>query len=115
MLIGVKPTENVAVSAFKEAEPACKRDNPEILIFCNRSESVNKLYLNNMCFSLNDFFFGININNKAQEEAENQNRRPDETVNSDIKEIIRSRYRFAEQGNDCAGNGRCKRVCNGSD
>ena len=83
----IEPCKDIGVSGFKEADPACKRNNPEILILCNGLKSVRKFNLNNMGFCLNYFFLRICINNYKQCGTEHAQNREHESVNADIRLI----------------------------
>ena len=86
-MVGIEPAENAVCHSFKEAHPACKRNNPEILIFNNGSERINKLDTDNVCFSLNNFFLGVLVKNKTDKEADNEDGCPYIAVDADIVKV----------------------------
>lgn len=69
-LIVIKPRKNGSKGGFKKSNPPCKRDDPEIFVFCNCSQCVHKFNLNNVGFCLNNFFLCIFMNENCKQQSE---------------------------------------------
>ena len=82
--IVTKPVKNICISCFEEAEPASKRNNPEILILCNLTKCVLKLNLDNVSFRLNNLFLCICINDEDKKRTDNTDNGKCYTVNTNI-------------------------------
>ena len=62
---------------------------------------INKLDTDNVRFCLDDFFFCIFVDDKAEKEADDKNRSPDKAVNTHIEQVVCACDCLTDKRNDC--------------
>ena len=115
VLIGIEPRQDVEGHGLQKAEPARHGNDPEIFILEHGAERIDKFDLHHVRARLNDFLFCIDIDDEADEEAEDQHRRPDEAVNADIEQVFAAGDHAPRNGDDDVGDGRRERIGHGAD
>ena len=86
--VAVKPAQNNRHGGFEETEPRRHGDDPEIFVAQNLAQRVHEANLNNVGFRLDDFFLGIDVNDNAQNDRNNCNRRVNVAIQANVIQVV---------------------------